>query len=625
MKRRYLLNSIFSLMLAMTPVSAMAGIDDLPVTTVNGRSYHYYDVAPKQTVYSICRALGITKEQLVASNPSVAEEGLKAFQRLLFPVNGEPVAATAASSAADRKIHVAASRETIYSIARAYGVTPSKLEQWNPGLRERGVREGDRIVVSDAPAASESAGASEPAGTTQAATPGYTEYVVKDKETFYSIAHTHGVSVAALEEANPDVALLREGMKLRIPASTTTADHPSLPAPIEVKRPDPSPQPVVLPDPVRVDSIVPSTPEAVTAPAPASKDVNIAVVLPFMLGEEQRGRRAELMTEWYKGFLIAVDSMRASERPIHITAFDSRGADNSLDNILSDPRLAEASVIIAPDNARQLDALATWAAPRGIDVMNLFVVADRTYTDTPSLYQATIPHDDMYRQAIEAMLTHFRDGITPVIVSPEGADGDKKEFVSTLTSRLRNAGIEYLTIGYNGSLTASDLAALDRTGRYAFIPVSSRQADLNRILPSLIELKTQMTSYDPIRLYGYPEWTTFRGETLSNMHALNTYVYSRFFTSPDDPWAKRVEEAYERWYGEPMAAAVPRQGLLGFDTGMFLVKVLSGGDTLANAPVYHGVQNAFRFVSPAGVKGHVNDDLYFVNFRPSGLTDRISL
>jgi len=620
MKRRYLLNSIFSLMLAMTPLSAMAGIDDLPITTVNGRSYHYYDVAPKQTIYSICRALGITKDQLFASNPSVAEDGLKAFQRLLFPIDGKPVDEAAHLPAAGQKIHMAAKRETIYSIARAYGVTPAQLEQWNPGLRERGVREGDRIVVSDAATAAPQTDAA-----THEPTPGYTEYVVKDKETFYSIAHTHGVSVAALEEANPDVTLLREGMTLRIPASTTTADHPSLPAMVDFKRPDPTPQPVPMPEPVRVDSIVPETQTETVAPVPAPKDINIAVVLPFMLGEEQRGRRAELMTEWYKGFLIAVDSMRVSDRPIHITAFDSRSADSPLDDILADPRLADARVIIGPDNARQLDELARWAAPRGIDVVNLFVVADRTYTETPSLYQATIPHDDMYRQAISAMITHFRDGITPVIITSDGAEGDKREFVSELTSGLRSAGIDYLTIDYDGTLTASDLGELDRAGRYAFIPVSSRQADLNRIMPSLIELKTQMTSYDPVRLYGYPEWTTFRGETLSNMHALNTYVYSRFFTSPDDPWAKRVEEAYERWYGEPMAAAVPRQGLLGFDTGMFLIKVLAGGDTLSDAPVYHGVQNAFRFVSPAGVKGHVNDDLYFVNFRPSGLTDRISL
>ena len=74
-----------------------------------------------------------------------------------------------------------------------------------------------------------------------------------------------------------------------------------------------------------------------------------------------------------------------------------------------------------------------------------------------------------------------------------------------------------------------------------------------------------------------------------------------------------------------MAAAVPRQGLLGFDTGMFLVSTLRSGMRLADAPVFHGVQNAFRFVRPKGIEGNVNDDLYFVNFRPSGLTDRISL
>ena len=87
----------------------------------------------------------------------------------------------------------------------------------------------------------------------------------------------------------------------------------------------------------------------------------------------------------------------------------------------------------------------------------------------------------------------------------------------------------------------------DRAMFCTFIPNTASQADLNRILPTLIELRSAMTDTDPMRLYGYPEWTTFRGETLTNMHGVNTYVYSRFFTSPDDPWAKQVEEAFERW------------------------------------------------------------------------------
>ena len=42
-------------------------------------------------------------------------------------------------------------------------------------------------------------------------------YVVKKKETFYSIAMAHGITVEELEAANPGVTVLREGQILHIP------------------------------------------------------------------------------------------------------------------------------------------------------------------------------------------------------------------------------------------------------------------------------------------------------------------------------------------------------------------------------------------------------------------------
>lgn len=130
-------------------LAARAGIDDLPVTTVNGRTYHYYDVEPKQTVYSICRELGITKAQLIKANPEVGTEGLKAFQRLLFPAAEKPVRA-------ERATHLVKKSETIYGLCREYGLTPDQLVSWNPGIRD-GLREGDIIYVS-APVATQPAG-----------------------------------------------------------------------------------------------------------------------------------------------------------------------------------------------------------------------------------------------------------------------------------------------------------------------------------------------------------------------------------------------------------------------------------------------------------------------------------
>lgn len=84
-----------------------------------------------------------------------------------------------------------------------------------------------------------------------------------------------------------------------------------------------------------------------------------------------------------------------------------------------------------------------------------------------------------------------------------------------------------------------------------------------------------------------------------------------------------VDEGFQRWYGEPMANYVPRQGTFGYDTGLFVINWLRSQQS--ETPASHvGLQNGFNFIRvPEG--GWVNDQLYLINFRPSGLIDKISL
>lgn len=63
-----------------------AAVKDLPVKKVNGRMYHYYEVPAKETVYSLCYKLDITKDEMIRHNPSVAD-GLRAGMTLFFPVD----------------------------------------------------------------------------------------------------------------------------------------------------------------------------------------------------------------------------------------------------------------------------------------------------------------------------------------------------------------------------------------------------------------------------------------------------------------------------------------------------------------------------------------------------------
>ncbi len=653
-------------------------LSDLPVTKVGGRDCYYYEVQPKETVYSLCRRFGVSRDELLEHNPDAAD-GLKAGQRLYFPVDTEnsterprtyvvekketaygiskqfgltteefyalnpeavdglkagqtvkiskgtdvPVASASATTATEKTrlapgMHEIAPHETLYQIARDNNTSVAAILAANPGLDERNYKAGQVISLGESqqpvknepsqPAFAETRTEevkSVPESTPVVADVSTVTYRVHAHDTFYGIAGKFGITVSELQKVNPGVDMLREDMIINVPVKTQTSSL------AENAATEASPQVADEGNSINATTTGNSDDNSVID----NKSVNIAVALPFMLNEENRSRQSQLYTEFYKGFLIAVDSLRNIGTPINIQTYDTEGTLAGVNRILSNPELKKANLIIAPDNQEHLSLFSNYGMVNDIDILNLFVVKSTDFNDNAKVLQANIPHEMMYGKAIDYLVKKF-EGYVPVILTRTDGPVDKIEFTKSLASAFRGAGREVLEISFTGNLGEKDFTDLDRSKKYAFIPVTSKQAELNRMLPAIASFKEQ-TGGTGVVVWGYPEWTTFRGETLEGMHKVDAYVFSRFFTAPDDYTSRSIDDQFLRWYGARMAQYVPRQGLLGFDAGMYLIPALkaNGGDFSRYTPQYTGVQNGFSFIRmPRG--GLVNNCLFFLNYRP---------
>lgn len=591
--------TIAAILMGAASVFALhAAVKDLPVKTVNGRLYHYYEVPAKETVYSLCYKLDISKDEMIRHNPSVAD-GLRAGMTLFFPVEESAETAVQPSAAPGRVVsHHVQKGETIFGIAHKYGVNTEAVIEQNPVLKN-GLKAGQTIQIT-VPGTAVEPKVAEPAPAQPAPVQpaGVKGYIVKKKETFYSIAVANGLSVAALEAANPGVTSLKEGQVLNIPVrevpAETVADASAAPTGDK--------------------SVAEATADSVTVAA-ADKSVSLAVMLPFMLNEESPSKNACRYTEFYKGLLLAVDSLRNNGTPIHVTAYDTEGSVLKVREALTDSTFRRHNAIIAPDNSAQMAILAEYGKNNNVKVVNTFIVRDDSYLTNPDMVQANLPSQLMYRKAIDALMERFENA-TPVFLNIKGTTGDKADFVGELRKSLDAKGKTYMEVEADGRLTVADLKPLPADGNYVFVPATGRQADLNKLMPGIIEWRDQAVT-PTVQLFGYPEWTTFRGETLENMHNLNTTVYSRFYTDEESARTKDIDARYKQWYGARMENAVPRLGLLGFDTGMFVIPyMLNGGDK------YDGVQNGYYLVRSGENGGAYNDALYFVTFRSGNVTDK---
>lgn len=619
-----LLAFALTMMLGAAPIYAESPAE-LPVKVVNGQRYHYYEVKPKDTIYSLTKRFGITTDDLYQWNPQV-RDGLKAFDTLLFPENASASAAAVASAQPANGVqrHKVVKGETITGIGRKYGVTTAQLFEWNPGSRD-GIRSGEYLYVSDPNTIDSkpdnsniSLQAADETTASATAEPGYISYIVKERETFYSIARAHGLTIAQLEQANPNVGVLHTGDIIRIPAINDPQPAPEV-AVAEPEATVAEPEEVVAVE----DSTVTEPTIAATTEPQRPGEINIALVLNLQHRQNPQSKQAQLNTEYLKGFLIAVDSMRNTGSTINLSVFDTYGSIDTLQSIITRPEFTAASMVVAPESETHLAVLADYARHSDAFIFNPFVVRDDSFTTNEHMMQANIPQQQMYTKAIDGLITryaHYR----PVFIGRTDGPNDKESFITELKERLTTAGIEYSDLTFENRPNRSDINALPSDRPLLFIPVSGRQPEANRIFPVLVDFKSDGND---VMVFGYPEWTTFRGETLSNMHELNTVVYSRFFMAANDAEAENLDGRFVYWYGAPMSNVLPRQGLLGFDSGMFLIKAFeaNGGDFSIATTAHRGVQNSFHFVVPDGCKGMINDALYFINYRPGEIVDHTLL
>lgn len=629
-------------------------VSELPVTSVGGKQCFYYDVKAKESIYSVSNELGVSREQIVDYNPTAAD-GLKPRMRLYFPVEvfqvapGERPAVYAA--AAGVTTHVVKKGDTVYGVARTYGMSTDYLLRLNPWADE-GITEGQVLRLTDGAQGDVTATATTSVAAAAAAAPkpnaaGYIKHVIEPGETLFSISNANGAPLEAVLDANPTLDPLRykPGQTLMIPVTPEAiARHSGSSHALAAMQADESAG-VNAAESAEVLAIGQSETLAASAAAEAdrwlSRDtMQVAVLLPFMLGEEPMSRTTQLYTEFFKGMLLAADTLRSDGlQPVKFSFHDTESSLERVRELLADPGVAQADLVIAPDNSAQIDAILTGVDPETL-VLNIFAVKDESYLTHRNVVQTNIPHDAMYAKAIDAFVEKFADRL-PVFISRSGGQADKESFVAALKQRLDADGIPYREVAYSGILRDDDLQGLDPdTQPLVFVPVSGSKSEFARYSDALTTKRQSALAPGNVALWGFPEWVTFRGDSFDAICNLDATIYSRFLVDERDYRARDLKERYRSVYGVEMFDAVPTQGILGFDTGMFVVNGLRHkAETGAFPAEFSGIQNSLRLdwigasddAQTAGAEtvpaqgGLINHLLFLIHYSPGGFVESETL
>lgn len=118
-----------------------------PAEKVDTINFYYHVVEPKETVYSICKMVGITEEEFLTLNPQVRESGLQIGQTIRLPKNGAVEnMPTDQPKSAEHDLYKVLAGNDLAKIAAKFNTTTEELLRLNPELAS-GLVVGRYILV----------------------------------------------------------------------------------------------------------------------------------------------------------------------------------------------------------------------------------------------------------------------------------------------------------------------------------------------------------------------------------------------------------------------------------------------------------------------------------------------
>ncbi|MEZ4739726.1 MAG: LysM peptidoglycan-binding domain-containing protein [Flavobacteriales bacterium] len=117
------------------------------VRTIDGRKFTVHRVQAGQTLYAISRSYAVPVADIMAANPNAAD-GLSIDEELLVPMDAvqKKELKTAPTLRNDGELlHTVRKKETLYGIARSYGMDMNMLLERNPEAIE--LQEGMVLII----------------------------------------------------------------------------------------------------------------------------------------------------------------------------------------------------------------------------------------------------------------------------------------------------------------------------------------------------------------------------------------------------------------------------------------------------------------------------------------------
>ena len=612
------------------------------------QDYRTHKVKAGETIESIASAYMVTPFDIYALNPD-AKSGLNPETVIIIPSSrvAKTPTITEKQEVSGFRNHKVKRKETLFSIAKKYGVTIDDIKKHNRRLYSANLRKGDRIKIPEY----------KTVRITNTLENTIKTYEVLPKEGKWRIAYKFGITVDELERLNPKLPdTLKVGQLINVPniADNEVAEvdenygyYTVLPkegyyrlklklglSQEEIEELNPGLKEtglkagMVLKVPKDVEGDTELANVEKTSLRSKLKNFStkrVAVMLPFRLhridlDSVQEARDIlkndpymSISVDFHSGVLMALDSASKLGISSKLDVFDTQARISEVRKILKDNDFSDYDAVIGPFISGNFNQTAEALRRDDVPVFAAVTKPENLYTN---VYQ-TIPSDELLMQKMIDFVKADETEKNILIIS----DSKQKSVSNKLKQEFPEAGQIFSRLNKEGRdahyILADDLRdKLEKGKTLVFLETSDVGfvSNVTSMLSAFNGIDFETSDKREIILMTTNKNKAFEGSNISNLDLSNLqFHYPSVNRSYDDERSNSFVKSYKREFrAEPNKYAVR-----GFDLMMDILLRLASEDDLIDASTSdietEYVGNKFRY-SKKFFGGYYNESGYIVKY-----------
>lgn len=405
---------------------------------------------------------------------------------------------------------------------------------------------------------------------------------VKKNETIYGIAHANGITEAELRSANPGMEspdyVLKKGTIIIIPDGNGQASAAQAP--------------------MQADDV-------------RQRSIRMGIMLPLN-DQNGDGRR---MIEYYRGLLLACDSLKHEGISVDVYAWDTPQS-SDISTTLQKPEAARCDIIIGPLYSSQMEQLSAFCQQHNIMLVIPFSINAPQLASNSHIFQVYQEPQELTQTTARRFVEWFQTS-NPIVVDCGDPNSTKGSFTAALRQQFDSRGIRYVLT----SLSSPDgsFASAFSTQKQNVVVLNSARTDDLRI--TFVKLKN-LQNINPslkITIFGYPEWMELSESELANFNRFDMHLPAPYFTNLVSPVYIQMASRYRTFFNQAMNNNMPRFALTGFDHGMFFLKGLhtygATFDGAAGRLDLFPMQTPLKFERVGAAGGYQNRAFMFIHYK----------